>query len=368
MTRTTIQTAGREVRYVYTSSVLHCCVCFSVPLLASPVVRATASADSVVLESRRVCGASVLVITADLDDPGIMVDIGVPQKGIYHSAPFLSMVKLHAPVAAVTGTYFDVGTSVPVGTIVIGGKKVYTSCIGSAVCFYRPNRVEIQGKCEGEDCDFPGAECGLRTGPRLLASGGVCASSPQRRLRQPGLFRARARMALGVTPNNKLLLVAVRTPVTFDRLASVMKSLGASDAASLDGGSSSAMSYRGRVVRWPGRRLTNIIEIRQAPGQGQGLETGDSGLGQGLGARDRLLGKGQEPGAVDSGLGLGSEPAIGPSQANPPDVFEIGRQDPNPPAPDGIRWDQESILPDHRQGLGAVEGKDSVRADLQSGP
>ena len=72
-------------------------------------------------------------------------------------------------------------------------------------------------------------------------------------------------MALGVTPSNRLLLVSVRTPVTFSRLASIMKLLGAVDAVCLDGGTSSAMYYRGQILRHPGRMLTNVIEVLRRP-------------------------------------------------------------------------------------------------------
>ncbi len=37
------------------------------------------------------------------------------------------------------------------------------------------------------------------------------------------------------------------------------------DAVCLDGGSSSAMYYRGKLVRRPGRALTNVIEVRAVP-------------------------------------------------------------------------------------------------------
>ena len=232
------------------------------------------TAESVSLQKLRVRGALTYVITADLRDPAIRIDIGIPEKGFRHSESFVQLVRRHAPVAAVTGTYFDTRTLLPVGSIVIAGETVHKNAIGTSVCFIRPSAreaavrvppyvVELPATKAGERCDWTGVECGIRTGPRLLA-GGHYALNPRREgFTHPGLFGCHRRMALGVTSHNKLLLVAVRTPVTFGTLASIMKALGARDAVCLDGGGSSAMYYRGQVVCRPTRALTNIIEVHR---------------------------------------------------------------------------------------------------------
>ena len=240
--------------------------------------RPASAGNSVSLEKRRVRGALTYVITADLNDPSIRIDIGIPERGFRHSESFLRLVKRHAPTAAVTGTYFDTRTLLPVGSIVIAGKAVHKNAIGTSVCFIRSSRaapareasfgvlpylVKLFATKAGERCDWTGVECGIRTGPRLLA-GGQYAFNPSREgFTHPGLFGSHRRMALGITSHSKLLLVAVRTPVTFGSLASIMKILGARDAVCLDGGGSSAMYYRGRLVCRPTRLLTNIIEIHQ---------------------------------------------------------------------------------------------------------
>lgn len=226
---------------------------------------AVAPQDSVTLESRSVGGAVVSLITVDLNDPTVKVDVGLPERGIAHAESFRSLVNRHSPLAAVTGTYFDVRTYVPTGSIVAGGKLVYESHIGTAVCFTPSNKVKFIAAKYGEACDLSGAQCAIRTGPRLLANGEYALSPRREGFRHPGLYGARTRMVLGVTARNHLLLVFVRTPVTFSRAASLMKVLGAVDAVCLDGGTSSAMYYRGRIVRHPGRMLTNLIEVRSRP-------------------------------------------------------------------------------------------------------
>jgi len=238
---------------------------------------AFADNSSIVLQRRHVHAAALHVITADLNSPRIRVEIGLAAKGISHSESFSSMVRRHSPIAAVTGTYFDTRTLFPVGSIVTGGKPAHESAIGAAVCFLRAGTVvcvsdgtlaqpggyivRFAGTGKGERFNWNGVETGLRAGPLLLHNGLYALNPGREGFHQPGLFGRRTRMALGLTSHNKLLLVAVETPVTFGRLAGIMKSLGAVDAMALDGGTSSAMFFRGRIVRYPGRALTNIIEI-----------------------------------------------------------------------------------------------------------
>lgn len=240
---------------------------FAAPLLSHP------DTASVSLEKMRIHGARTYVITVNLNDPDIQVKIGLPAKGIPTSESFLSMVKRHSPVAAVTGTYFDTRTLYPAGSIVIEGKPAHESAIGTAVCFIKSDgitcdngyKVTFNAARKGEKVDWTGVGTGLRTGPLLLANGAYALNPAREGFRHPGLFGYRTRMAMGITVYNKLLLVSVGTPITFGRLASVMKALGAVDAVSLDGGTSSAMYYRGKVIRYPGRLLTNIIEVHNQP-------------------------------------------------------------------------------------------------------
>ena len=234
-------------------------------LLAVALLRSVSPADSLALENYRFSGARVYVIRADLNDPRLRIDIGLPARGLAHSESFEAMIRRRAPLAAVTGTYFCTRSLIPVGTIIVGGRKIHVSCIGNTVHFLGSNQVIFIDTVKGQDCDDAGAQCGLRTGPRLLNNSQYALNPRREGFRHPGLFGTHSRMALGVTRHNKLLLVSVVTPVTFARTAAIMKALGAVDAVCLDGGSSSAMYYRGRLIRRPGRALTNIIEVRSAP-------------------------------------------------------------------------------------------------------
>lgn len=95
-------------------------------------------------------------------------------------------------------------------------------------------------------------------GPRLVENGRVTVTSDAERF-QPDIARGRApRTALGVTPDRKLLLVVVNgrqeglsVGLTLEELAGLMIELGARDAMNLDGGGSSTLVVRDRVLNMP---------------------------------------------------------------------------------------------------------------------
>jgi hypothetical protein len=55
--------------------------------------------------------------------------------------------------------------------------------------------------------------------------------------------------------------VTVKEGVTLRRLAMALQALGAYHAVALDGGTSTAMSFGGRVIARPGRALTNLLVV-----------------------------------------------------------------------------------------------------------
>lgn len=88
--------------------------------------------------------------------------------------------------------------------------------------------------------------------------------------------RANPRTGLGVTGNGRILLVVVdgrrfrwSVGATMYRFAAVMKDLGAVDAVNLDGGGSSTMVVRGKVVNKPSdgfqRKVSNAAVILPGP-------------------------------------------------------------------------------------------------------
>ncbi|MDO8588058.1 MAG: phosphodiester glycosidase family protein [Armatimonadota bacterium] len=209
----------------------------------------------------RVLGIRVHMVVVDLNDPSYEVGVALSRGGLRTSESFVSMVNRTRPVAAITGTFFCTRSLIPVGDIVIDGRRVHRGPIGASLAFTFDNRVAIHAAGKGARIDWTGCAAGLRSGPQLISGGLIRIDARREGFRDRGLFGRRLRSAIGVTSKNKLLLVAVRTPVTFSELAKVMRRLGAVEAVNLDGGSSTALSYGGKIKVWPGRRLTNVIVV-----------------------------------------------------------------------------------------------------------
>jgi exopolysaccharide biosynthesis protein len=111
-------------------------------------------------------------------------------------------------------------------------------------------------------------------GPQLLAGGRALPLRSQDRDLPPSYYVDRGpRTLAGVTASGDLLLVTVdgRAPgrsvgVTLAEGARVMRGLGARDALNLDGGGSTTMVVRGRVVNRPSdpggaRRLSDGVVV-----------------------------------------------------------------------------------------------------------
>jgi exopolysaccharide biosynthesis protein len=88
--------------------------------------------------------------------------------------------------------------------------------------------------------------------------------------------RANPRTGLGVTATGRILLVVVdgrqsrwSVGATMYRFAAIMKDLGAVEAVNLDGGGSSTMVVRGKVVNRPSdgfqRKVSNAAVILPRP-------------------------------------------------------------------------------------------------------
>src|SRR5207249_4280191 len=62
-------------------------------------------------------------------------------------------------------------------------------------------------------------------------------------------------------PGRKLLLLAVKSPVSLWRLAKLMRELGAYHAVAMDGGTSTGLYFGGQMIAHPGRALTNALVV-----------------------------------------------------------------------------------------------------------
>lgn len=206
-------------------------------------------------------GTPVDVVSINLNSPDLKVTISLAKNGTGTSESFTSMLDRVKPDAAITGTFFCTRSLKPTGDIVMEGTRIHTGSVGTGICFTPKNTVEFVPYAIGHRTKWQGYDTVLCAGPTLVKKGKVFLSPRDQGFRDPGLFGKKKRTAIGVTANNKLLLVAVKTPMQLRTLAKIMLSLGAVEAVDLDGGSSSALHCNGKLISSPGRKLTNLLVV-----------------------------------------------------------------------------------------------------------
>jgi len=234
-------------------------------LLRASILLEADAGHNISYSKRWVQGVPVHVVTANLNSPDVKVSPAITRHGVGTSEGFGSMLSRLQPTAAITGTYFCVKTLLPVGDIVVDSRQVNFGAVGTAVCFTADNKVEFKPAKYAQSANWKGYSSVLCAGPRLVSNGVAYVSPRSEGFRDGGIYRKAQRSAIGVTKHNKLLLVTVNRPVHLSGLARIMRALGAVDAISLDGGSSTALYCKGRVLSHPGRRLTNLIVVYESP-------------------------------------------------------------------------------------------------------
>lgn len=215
--------------------------------------------QSVSLTYRTVEGTPVTLVTVDLNSRRLVVKPLVTRK----SQSVFSLLAPAPPLAAITGTFFDVKTGAVVGSLVSGGRLLEEGSTGSTLAIDTKHRARLLTTANklGRYVDWSPFEFAISCGPTLVRQGRLAVSPWREGFRDPGLFGPRRRTALGVTRNRRLLMVGIERPVDVHKLARIMRGLGAVDAINLDGGTSATLYYRGQLLMRPRRHLTNLVAI-----------------------------------------------------------------------------------------------------------
>ena len=219
----------------------------------------TAGRSSITYAKRKVGGVVAHVVTINLNDLDVKLTPVIASRGIGASEGFGSIVSRTRPTAAITGTFFDTRSLRPVGDIVVDGEMVCRGFVGTAIGIGWNNEVEFIPTKRGQICEWSTFQSVIVAGPMLLSGGRKSVYPRGEGFRDRKLYSEGIRAAVGLTASNKLLLVTTKQRVYLSRLAKVMRALGARDAATLDGGGSTALYYRGRYLSHPSRRLTNLL-------------------------------------------------------------------------------------------------------------
>lgn len=110
------------------------------------------------------------------------------------------------------------------------------------------------------DTFWNNVQCAICCGPRILEYGSYSNLNNQGfydSMVISGIYR---RSAIGVTKNNKLLMVTANN-VSTAQMAQIMKKLGAYNAICMDGGASTALYYKGKIITKPNRKLNTVLMV-----------------------------------------------------------------------------------------------------------
>lgn len=221
-------------------------------------------AQSVAIESKSALGVPVKVITANLNDKKVKVS-GVMTRQTGRPESVYSLLAKAQPTAAVCGTYFCKKTKMPIGDIVIGGNLAHYGGRGTSMGITRDNKVVFLRAPQFRRQDWRDYDYLVAAGPRLITDGKAYVDARSEGFRDPRIYSPAPRTAVGVTKHNKLIVAVTRKPITLTKMAQVMKALGAVNAIALDGGGSSTLYYRKKMVITPSRPLTNLLVVYEAP-------------------------------------------------------------------------------------------------------
>lgn len=227
---------------------------------ALPAAAHTPKNSPVAFQRKVINGVRAYVVTVDLNCKRIALS-PLSSNGRYKS--FHRFMKESHPLAAINGTFFDPASANIVCNLIRDGRLLSEGRVGHTLRIDRDNQAALVSTAglPGRLLDLKNWVFGLSGGPTLLRSNHYIFSPWKEGFRDRGLLRLAPRSAIGITKHNKLLLVAVRYPVRLQRLAWMMKALGARDAMNLDGGSSTALYYQGKFVARPRRMLTNVVVV-----------------------------------------------------------------------------------------------------------
>lgn len=170
-----------------------------------------------------------------------------------------SFINRLQPDAAINGTYFCPQSYQPVGDIAIEGALVYRGDVGTALCIYPDNKVEFLPGPKQQPRDWRGYRTVICAGPRLLKNGVVAVNAQAEGFRDPRVLGSAPRSAVALREDNVLIFLTIACNISLGNLAAVCTKLGAVDAMTLDGGSSSGLYADGRTVTRPQRSVSNLL-------------------------------------------------------------------------------------------------------------
>lgn len=226
---------------------------------------------------RKVGRIHLYLTIIDLRDPNVLLNIGLAHNATQANSakssrgvePFSRFVARHPSAVMINGTFFSTDAQKRVmGNMIAGGKILKFSPAenyGTTLGFRKGNRLEmVTARTDGKPA-WDQHWFSLTAGPRLLRQGTPWISPRKEGFTDANVMGVATRNAIGFSRSQKTLFLATfTTPITLRQVASIMKSIGCYEAMNLDGGSSTALAYRGKVLLKPRRSLTNVLMVYDA--------------------------------------------------------------------------------------------------------
>lgn len=219
------------------------------------------SAQSISLQYAVINNFPVKYVLIDMKDPQIVVAPAVATafpKGLDTWGSFIN--RLH-PDVAINGTYFCPRSYQPVGDIAIEGALVYRGDVGTALCISPNNQVDFLPGPKQQKRDWRGYRTVICAGPRLLTKGAITVNARAEGFRDPNVLGSAPRSAVALRADNVLIFLTISCNTSLGNLAAVCAKLGAVEAMTLDGGSSSGLYANGRTITRPQRSLSNMLVV-----------------------------------------------------------------------------------------------------------
>lgn len=174
---------------------------------------------------------------------------------------FADLVSGDQPQAAITGTFFDTRSGYPVGDVLEEGKLVAQGARGSVLAIDWLGRPSVFDSGWQERIDWSQYRSALRGTVRVVNAGKVAPNPKAQKFKDRRVWGMARRSGAGVTEDGQLVLVATTKNIYLSELGKAMASRGVVDGVNLDGGSSTALMFGGKMLIKPARKLSNLLAI-----------------------------------------------------------------------------------------------------------
>lgn len=223
------------------------------------------AATSVAYNKVKSAGVWLNLVTVNLNDPNVCVTPAISKWGIGSCESFRSILRRTRPAAAIDGTFFCTRTLKPTGDIVIDRRLVWKGYLGVAIAVRENRFISFLPSNRSDLYRWSDFDNVLGAGPSLVRDGKIVVVPRLEGFKSSVHYTKRIRAAVGLTYANKLLLAVTTRPVYLSQLARAMKALKCIEAAGLDGGSSTGLYYKGKLIRNPSRGMTNCLLVYDNP-------------------------------------------------------------------------------------------------------